>query len=931
MNPIQYALNPVAGPGPSRNRHRNPLWRLRRLFFIGALFAVAGVGVVLNTFSNTELPEDRFSELAQTSFICTAEVTSDCGPDNATAVLATGGEDREVVSFNEIPPHLVAAVVATEDQSFFTHRGIDPRGISRAAYRYAKGDRIVQGGSTITQQYVKLAFNDRERDLSRKAREAIRAIKLEQDLAAQCSENEEVLGDRLPGTCAKEEILTRYLNRAYFGRGASGVQSAAQVYFGKDVSGLTLAESAFMAGLLRNPEAADPSEDLVEANRRRKESLEGMIEIGAITQTEAVAANTSQWDNLIPDRSREGLGDVKGADFGSEYFVEEVRQELVQLFPNGGIYTSGLRVYTTLNQDLQAAAFNAAHAPKPNEDLEARGHPQLGPTFLNPADPADPSAALVSLDSRGHVVAMLAGSNYDESEFNLATSSGNNGRQPGSTFKPIGLAAAIEQNFSARSLYPAAPGSIELGGACENEVGEPWIVSGGSSSSKRYRDLIEATKWSSNIVYAQLVVDITPNALNDAAQKYGVRHDLGQVNQEGVRSTPCSLILGTQGVPVIDMASVYSTFERAGGRLDPVLIERIENADGEIICWYPTNGACAPSNERQPQQVLAADVARQVNFALTEVVNGGTGAAAQFSDRPVAGKTGTSQAHRDGWFAGFTCDLTTVVWIGHESERPMIDFRRPKEDGSLGYDVDEEDQPIDDRAWPNLQGGNMPTYIWANYMAAATANMPPCEGLEVSSEFTGEVQNPELSVSTRPPCGVELDDNGFPRGGADPANFIIKSVVAYPTFEPIDPNLDPGQQRAEQQRRNEAIQAYQQQYGQPQQGCVPIEVWAQQREPGFVVPTNPNPAGPQVDVNGNPIPDGGNGGRGNGNGGNGGNPNQPQPQPQPQPSEPTDPQGTQPPPEQTQPTPVEQTQPTLPPQPTSPRQSRPSPQPSGQP
>ena len=267
MNSLQRALDPLSGPTQPRNRRRNPFWRFRRFLFAIALMVVGGIGAVLYAFSQTELPPDQFDSIAQTSFLCTAEVTADCGPDNATILLSTAGEDREVITYDQLPQNLIDAVVATEDQDFFIHQGVDPRGITRAAYQYFRQEGVTQGGSTITQQYVKLAFNDADRDLSRKVREAIRAIKLEQDLARECSESPD-LGDRTPELCAKEEILTRYLNRAYFGRGASGVQAAARAYFGKDVGELSVPESAYIAGLLRNPNGADPERDPEEADRQ---------------------------------------------------------------------------------------------------------------------------------------------------------------------------------------------------------------------------------------------------------------------------------------------------------------------------------------------------------------------------------------------------------------------------------------------------------------------------------------------------------------------------------------------------------------------------------------------------------------------------------------------------------------------------------------
>ena len=825
MNSPQRILDPLSGPVTPRNRRRNPLWRFRRLLFVFGLLVIVAFGAVIYLFGQTELPEDNFEEIAQTTFMCTAEVTSNCNPDNATAMLSTAGEDREIITFEDLPQNLIEAVVATEDQSYFDHQGVDPRGIARAAYQFARQyneeTKLIQGGSTITQQYVKLAFNDDDRNLDRKVREAIRAIKLEQELTDECA-NDPTLGTKTPTLCAKEKILTRYLNRAYFGRGASGVQAAARSYFGKDVQDLETPESAYLAGLLRNPNAADPETNPEEAARRRATSLELMAKAGYLTIDEAAAMNQTEWDTE-PLRSRDGLGQVKGAEYGTEYFVEEVRKQLSELYPNGEIYTGGLRVYTTLDRGLQQAAYESAHALK-DENLEERDLPELGPLVLDPNNPDDPAAALVSLDSRGRVLAMLGGTNFEESEYNLATSSGGAGRQPGSTFKTLGLALAIEQGLSPESLYSAVPGVTKIGGACASTEG-PWQVTGGSSARYRYRSLIDALRWSSNVVFAQLVVDVGPNQLRDLAHDMGIGSDL--TTEAGF--APCSIILGSEEVPVLDMATAYSVFERDGLQLDPVLIERVENADGEVICWYPVDGVCGTESTREATRVLSSETVGQVNYALSQVVAGGTGKRAVFSpDVPVVGKTGTSQRNRDGWFAGFTCDMTTVVWVGHDGdeETPMIDFRKPLAEGETEPPRDENGELIDDRNWPNIEGGNFPTMLWADYMAKATAGRPPCDSIHISEDFTGAMKNGNLSTTTLPPCGVELDEWGYPRGSG-PDDFVLVPTTAPPTTGP--PNGQP-----------EGLTAQDDGGGGPAPTtapCVPIDQWVYQADPGGAAPS----------------------------------------------------------------------------------------------
>jgi len=838
MNSLQAVLHPLGGRVAPRNRRRNPFWRFRRLFFVLALGAVIGVGSILYIFAQTPLPEDTFDELAQTSYICTAEVQADCGPENATAFLANPAEDRDLVTYDELPLHLIQALVAVEDQSFFDHRGVDPKGITRAAYQFARRQGVQQGGSTLTQQYVKLAFEDADRNLSRKAREAIRAIKLESEFATECADRED-LGDRTPKLCAKEEILTRYFNRAYFGRGASGVKAAARAYFDKDVSDLTVPESAFLVGLLRAPNGAEPETNFEEADWRRETALTNMMNLGFLTPAEAQAANASEWTH-IPRRNLEGLGEVKGSEYGSEYFVEEVRLQLEEIFPDRNIRTAGLRVYTTLDHGQQRAAFEAVHTPIPGEVPEERAKaPEIGPAWLDPNNPDDPQAGLVSIDDEGRVRALLGGANFAESELNLATSRGAAGRQPGSLFKVLGLAAAIDQGISPKSVYPAPPGRASIGGRCEDSQGNPWRPVGGSSASKRYRDLIEATMWSSNVVYAQLVVDIGPDVLRDTAINMGVSAPLGDPQPGGGLFVPCGLILGVKEVSVLDMATAYSTIEREGRTLQPAFIERIENVDGEILCWYPINGVCNDSPERIGHQAIDPLAARQTANVMMSVIESGTGTEAKFSEEwPMAGKTGTSQNNRDAWFGGFTCDITTVVWVGYkDGDRIMRDFRKPKPEGEI--ELDEDGFIPDDRNWTDVAGGNMPSWIWGRFMAKITEGKTPCESLNVDANYDGAILNSELTQATLPPCGVELDQWGFPRGSS-PDDFVY---IAPTTQAPQ--SVPPGQQPPPQQPQNVNNG----------QRCIPVEQWAFQRDPGFVATTTPSTIIP-IDPNATTEPTG---------------------------------------------------------------------------
>lgn len=674
------------------------------MLFLGALFVLGGVLTSVAVLSQIALAEDDFASLDQTTFVCSADITringAQCGPDEAIAQFSAG-EDREVVAYDEIPEVVIQAVIATEDKDFFEHEGVDPLGIARALYQDVRERSISQGGSTITQQYVKLTYVGNERTLVRKVREAALAVKLERELA-----------DRYPGIGAKQELLRRYLNRVYFGRGAYGIQAAARNYFAKNVDALTLPEAAYLAGLIRSPNSADPFRDPAEAQRRMNVTLDRMTADGYLTpEVAAAAAATDLAMITAPPIDRTGPGAEARLPDGAAYFVEAVRRELGDLYPDGELYTGGFRVYTTLDPRLQAVAFTSV-----TEVVDPR------------VEPEDPAASLVAVDTRGRVTAMVGGFDFEKSQVNLALGrqGGGSGRQPGSSFKPFALAAAIEANVAADSYF-SAPSSITLPQAND---GADWVVSGGGSSTG-FRTLADAMRVSSNVVYAQLMVQLGPDSVVDMAQRLGVSAPLEPVN---------ALVLGSGEVSVLDMAAAYSTLATQGDQYDPVLIERIENADGEIVCWYPSQGRCGRGPERAPSAAGAIDasVARQVTAILHDVIEDGTGRKADFG-RSAAGKTGTTQDARDAWFVGYTCELTAAVWMGYP--------------GAPGQPV----RTMENVRGIEVTGGGFPAEIWAAFMARATADAPPCE-LAMERDFSGRRLNVEVATTTTLPlCGPDPD------------------------------------------------------------------------------------------------------------------------------------------------------------------------------
>jgi penicillin-binding protein 1A len=674
-----------------RRARRSFLWRWRRPLYALAVLVVLGLIGVSVVVSRVELPPPP--ELAQTTYLCGAEVTSDCGRGNELASLRAE-IDREVVTYDRIPPVVVAAVLAAEDRDYFRHSGIDPFGIARAVVRDLQNRGGLQGGSTITQQYVKNAFLSQERTLSRKLREAVLAVKLER-------------------ARSKEEILTDYLNTIYFGRGAYGVQAASNAYFGHGIelvgseyddpatSARGLAKAVYLAGLIRSPETADAYFDPDEAAFRRDSVLDGMVEEGYITLEQDLAARALPFRVAADPANGYVLPRVESADgvqifvpgAGVDYFVDSVRQWLIDRFGVQQVFAGGLRVYTTLDRGLQESAYGTIYG-------RADGSGQTVGGVLAAEDA--PAGSLVAVDERGHVVAMVGGRDFGRSQVNLAlgAAGGGSGRQPGSTFKAFALAAAVEGGLSARSTFPA-PSSIVFEGA---DDGKNWQVSGGGSASGRY-DLVEALAQSSNTVYAQLMVRTGAAGVVDLARRMGVGATLPAVP---------SLVLGSGEVSVLDMASSYATFARRGSFVAPRLVTRVENAQGKVLWTEP------PYN---PTRVLRIETSDAVTTALAAVVEDGTGAGAAIPNA-AAGKTGTTEDYRDAWFVGFSCRatgmLTAAVWMGY-----------PGTDG----------QPV--RPMENVNGvarvggGTFPAEIWSRFMTDATRDTPDCQ-LPTTDRFPGQ-------------------------------------------------------------------------------------------------------------------------------------------------------------------------------------------------
>ena len=526
-------------------------------------------------------------------------------------ILATwfAGENRLLVRDGELPQLVRDAVVAIEDERFWEHGGVDLRAVARALLKNVEAGGIVQGGSTITQQYVKSVILIPELTVDRKVEEAILALRIEESLT-------------------KEEILVRYLNTVYFGSGAYGIATAAVTYFDKDISELDLAEAALLAGLIQRPSGTDPWEHAEAATSRRNVVIDKMLELGWIDAQTADDARGR--DLVLTDRT------VLSQQALYPYFTEEVKRLLLDDPALGAtatdrydaLFRGGLNIYTTIDPAIQQTAEAA---------------------IADVMDGEAPSAGLVSIDPRtGHVLAIVGGRDFysttdPSAQFNLAT---QGRRQPGSAFKPFVLAAALESGLTLDTIVRGGQ-SVSI----ETSSG-PWFVSNYNDSVFPDLTVLEATVFSVNVIYARIMDEVGPGLVAEIAMAAGINQNLLPYH---------SLALGAQEVTVLDMASAYATFAAGGNHVEPIFVTRIENTAGTVI-YSPTPVV---------SQALPRSVADTVTQALTEVVRRGTGQQARIG-RVTAGKTGTSQNNADAWFVGYTPELVTSIWVGFpEGQVPL--------------------------------------------------------------------------------------------------------------------------------------------------------------------------------------------------------------------------------------------------------------------
>jgi penicillin-binding protein 1A len=515
-------------------------------------------------------------------------------------------KNRQELSLAQMSPWLARATVAIEDRRFWNHGALDYTGIARAAVTDLRRGKAAQGASTLTQQLARnLYIGTPSHTLKRKITEACLAMKL---------------ADRL----SKRAILVRYLNVVYYGNQAYGVAAAAQTYFSRRASQLTVAQAALVAGLPQAPSDYDPLRDPHAALRRRNEVLDAML------ATHVLQPGAWRWARRQPLGLRPG---TLYKTIHEPYFFGYVEQQLVQHYGQRLVESGGLRVKTTIDPKLQALAHRVIASHLPRRD--------------------DPASALVAIDPRnGKVRAMEVWvPSRERLQFNLA-SQGH--RQAGSAFKPFTLASALEHGTSLYSYFSGPPAMSIDDPRCSDGYRQPWDVHNNADETAGTMNLVDATANSVNTIFAQLVTRVGPPAVVRMAHRLGIQSNLKPV---------CSITLGTQAVSPLEMTTAYATLAARGVRHDAQAVESVRTATGDVVP-YPV---------AKPHVAVSQEVADEVTYALEAVTQRGTGVAAAFG-RPIAGKTGTAERYVDAWFCGYVPQLATCVWVGYPHRELPMDY-----------------------------------------------------------------------------------------------------------------------------------------------------------------------------------------------------------------------------------------------------------------
>ncbi|MFC6154874.1 transglycosylase domain-containing protein [Nocardioides yefusunii] len=637
---------------PQRTRGQKVRRVLLWIAALGLGGLLAGLIAFIALYVMIDIPEENEEFKSETSFVYYADGSSEVGK--------FAKQNRVPVSLDEMPQTLQDAVVAAENKSFWTDSGLDPKGIVRAAFSNAKAGQTVGGGSTITQQYVKILYLSSERSMTRKVKEAIVSLKIQREMD-------------------KREILEGYLNTIFFGRRAYGVQAASRAYFNTDVEDLTLKQSAVLASVLNSPNGMDPSngdDAKAELKERYQYTLNRMAADGMITQAEADKAKAK-----LPKFAKVKTENTYGGQRG--HMLKLVRDELLREgYTDEQIDGGGLRVTTTFDKQMMADIEEAVAEQRPEGLSDADLH--IGAATVEPGT--------------GALKAFFGGQDYLESQINWAATGG----MAGSTMKAFTVAAALEDGYSLNDYFQGYSPYVFRGGLKVNNAGE------GSHDMGTSVSMITATANSLNTAFVDMSDSMTdgPKKIYKVARAAGISPEERSEKYPGIPTRSVdfnpedSLItLGKARISPVNMANAYATFANDGKRADVHVVSKVVDEAGET--W---------ERDKKTRRVIDSDVNNDTIHALQQVVNQGSGRKALALGRPAAGKTGTATAGSDSdnthvsssWFVGFTPQYSTAVM----------------------YVRGDGDDPLDGGWMPSYYGGTYPAATWTAAMQRIQSQLP---------------------------------------------------------------------------------------------------------------------------------------------------------------------------------------------------------------
>ncbi|MFA5927800.1 MAG: PBP1A family penicillin-binding protein [Candidatus Margulisiibacteriota bacterium] len=569
------------------------------------------------------------------------EELSSFRPSETTKIYSADGmvladlhqeENRVMVPLNKISPNLKMAVLAVEDSNFYNHFGIDVRAIFRAITIDVVKRSFSQGASTITQQLARNVFLSKKKNIMRKITEAVLAMQIEKNFS-------------------KDEILEMYLNQVYWGHNCYGVEAAALYYFGKTSAELSVGESALLAGLLRGPEYYSPYKDLARAQDRQGVVLKRMVAEKMLTREQAALVA------LQPVK----LAKKKLEKYRAPYFTSHIVEKLITDYGQDKVYHQGLKVYTTLDYKLELIAEEVVS----RFVQEGRG----GVSTRNKSARANfQEAALIAVDPRtGYIKSLVGGSDFNKNQYNHCLQAQ---RPAGSSFKPFTYLTALAMGFSPGSVLEDAPVTYNTVAGLYSPLNFTKIYLGPLM-------LEEALKKSVNNIAVRLINLVGPENVIKTAEQLGIKSKLQPI---------LSLTLGSCEVNMLEMASAYGVLANGGIRAEPILITKITDREDNILFKQQIN----------ENSVYDANLISILVGMMQKVVQYGTGTAAILPDRPVAGKTGTTDAHKDAWFIGFIPQMVVAAWVGNDDNIPMN----------------------------KVTGGSYPAMMWHAFMIRATKDMP---------------------------------------------------------------------------------------------------------------------------------------------------------------------------------------------------------------